>query len=99
MTSRKNGNKRWAIYPGSFDPVTYGHIDLVKRALSLFDKIYVVVAKNPEKKPTFSVEDRVELMKRAVSAMRGVLVESFEGLTVEYARMNGAKSIIRGLRA
>jgi pantetheine-phosphate adenylyltransferase len=79
--------------------VTYGHIDLIKRALSLFDKIYIVVSKNPEKKPAFSVEERVELMKRAVSAMRGVVVESFEGLTVEYARMRGAKSIIRGLRA
>lgn len=92
-------NKRWAIYPGSFDPVTFGHIDLIKRALSLFDKVFIVVAKNPEKQPLFSVEERVEFVKRAVRNLRGVHVESFEGLTVQYARKKGAKSIIRGLRA
>ena len=99
MANGKKGNKRWAIYPGSFDPVTLGHIDLIKRALSLFDKVFVVVAKNPEKTATFGVEERVELMKRAVGNLKGVYVESFEGLTVHYARMKGARSIIRGLRA
>ena len=93
------GNKRWAIYPGSFDPVTNGHIDLIKRALSLFDKVFVVVAGNPDKKQTFSVEDRVKLMKRAVANLKGVAVESFDGLTVDYAKRKNACSIIRGLRA
>ncbi len=92
-------NSRWAIYPGSFDPVTFGHIDLIKRALSLFDKIFVVVGENPEKRPFFNVEERVAMMKRAVGKMKGIHVESFAGLTVEYARKKGARSIIRGLRA
>ena len=92
-------NKRWAIYPGSFDPVTFGHIDLIKRARSLFDKIFIVVSKNPEKSPFFDVEERVSMMKKAVGKVKGITVESFEGLTVEYARKKGARSIIRGLRA
>lgn len=91
--------KRRAIYPGSFDPVTYGHIDLIKRALSLFDEVYVVVADNLEKQPLFSVQERMELLKRSVGKMKGVYVESFDGLTVEFARRKGARSIIRGLRA
>jgi len=90
---------RWAVYPGSFDPVTFGHIDLIKRARSLFDKVFVVVAKNPEKNPLFDVLERVELMKIAVKGLSGVHVESFDGLTVDYARRKGARSIIRGLRA
>ena len=96
---RQRGNKRWAIYPGSFDPVTFGHIDLIKRAMSLFDKVFVVVSKNPEKMPCFDAEERVELMKRAVGDLKDVHVESFDGLTVEYARRKNARSIIRGLRA
>ena len=100
MASRtRSDNKRWAIYPGSFDPVTLGHIDLIKRACSIFDRIHVVVATNPEKRPLFDVEERVRLMKKAVGKFRGVSVESFDGLTVEYARSKGARSIIRGLRA
>ena len=91
--------KRRAIYPGSFDPVTYGHIDLIRRALSLFDDVYVVVAGNSDKNPLFRVEERVELMKRALRRLKGVWVESFDGLTVEYAKRKGAKSVIRGLRA
>lgn len=92
-------NKRWAIYPGSFDPVTFGHIDLIKRALSLFDKVFVVVSKNPEKNPFFDIDERVAMMKKAVGKLKGVTVESFEGLTVGYAKKKGASSIIRGLRA
>jgi pantetheine-phosphate adenylyltransferase len=92
-------NRQWAIYPGSFDPVTYGHIDLIKRALSLFDRVFVVVSKNPEKRALFSVEERVEMMEQAIGRLRGVTVESFDGLTVEYAKKKGAHSIIRGLRA
>lgn len=88
-----------AIYPGSFDPVTYGHIDLIRRAMSLFEEVFVVVAENLEKKPLFSVPERVEFIKKALGDMKGVHVDSFNGLTVEYARKKGAKSLIRGLRA
>lgn len=91
--------KRRAIYPGSFDPVTYGHIDLIQRALSLFEEVYIVVAENLEKRPLFSVEERVVFMKQAVDRLKGAWVESFDGLTVEYARRKGARSVIRGLRA
>ena len=90
---------RKAIYPGSFDPVTNGHIDLIRRALSLFGEVHVVVAENPEKNPLFNVEERVALVNRAVGHLKGVRVESFDGLTVTYAKKKGAQSIIRGLRA
>jgi pantetheine-phosphate adenylyltransferase len=91
--------KRRAIYPGSFDPVTFGHIDLIKRALSIFDEVFVVVSENPEKRPLFSTPERLDLLRRSVGKHKGVKVESFEGLTVEYAKQKGARSIIRGLRA
>ena len=96
---RDTKGKRRAIYPGSFDPVTYGHIDLIRRALLLFDEVFVVVAENPEKRPLFAVEERVNLMRRAVGVLRGVHVDSFNGLTVDYAKREKAQSIIRGLRA
>ena len=100
MRSRQRAQgKRRAIYPGSFDPVTYGHIDLIRRALSLFDEVHVVVARNSEKGPLFGVEERLGLLRRAVGQFRGVKVEAFEGLTVDYAKKTGAESIIRGLRA
>lgn len=91
--------KRRAIYPGSFDPVTYGHLDLIKRALSLFDEVIVVVAVNTDKQTWFSIDERLDFMKRAVSDLKGVKVESMEGLTVDYAVAKKARSIIRGLRA
>lgn len=92
-------SKRRAIYPGSFDPVTYGHIDLIRRALSIFDEVYMVVAENPEKQPLFSVEERLAMVRQAVGKLKGVRVESFNGLTVQYAEKIGAGSVIRGLRA
>ena len=79
--------------------MTYGHIDLIKRALSLFDEVFVVVAENPEKRPLFDIQERVNLVRRAVGRLRGVHVESFNRLTVDYAKKVGARSIIRGLRA
>ncbi|MBI3313065.1 MAG: pantetheine-phosphate adenylyltransferase [Candidatus Omnitrophica bacterium] len=91
--------KRRAIYPGSFDPVTYGHLDLIKRALSIFDEIWVVVAVNHQKQTLFTVEEREDFMKRAVKGLRGVKVDSMEGLTVDYAVSKKAPTIIRGLRA
>ena len=91
--------KQRAIYPGSFDPVTYGHLDLIRRALSIFDEIIVGVAVNPEKQPLFTLEERVDFMRRAVRTLKGVKVETLNGLTVEYAVRVKARTIIRGLRA
>jgi len=90
--------KRRAVYPGTFDPVTYGHIDLVKRALKVFDEVIVGVADNPAKAPLFSVHERVSLLKQATRGMRGVIVESFDGLVVEYVKRHKASVMIRGLR-
>src|SRR6185436_15263521 len=91
--------KRRAIYPGSFDPVTHGHLDLIKRALSIFDEIIVLVSVNAKKQTQFSVKKRVEFMRRAVKSLPGVTVDSHEGLTVEYAESKKAGTLIRGLRA
>lgn len=87
-----------AIYPGSFDPVTYGHIDLIKRALEIFGELVVAVAHNPHKKPLFSVKERVEMLKKATIDLGGVTVVDFDGLVVDYAQKEKAKVLIRGLR-
>jgi pantetheine-phosphate adenylyltransferase len=87
-----------AIYPGTFDPVTYGHIDLIKRASKLFDEVIVAVAHNPGKMPLFSVAERVALLKRACRNLRGVVIDDFDSLVVEYARRKRARVILRGLR-
>ena len=87
-----------AIYPGTFDPVTYGHIDLIKRAQEIFSEVIVAVAHNPHKKPLFSVKDRVAMLKKATSDLKGITVTDFDGLVVDYARKNKAKVLIRGLR-
>ena len=87
-----------AIYPGSFDPITNGHLEILKRALNIFDRVIVLVAINPDKKARFSGEERVEMIKEAVNDER-VTVDSFTGLTVEYAKAHGASHLIRGLRA
>jgi len=88
-----------ALYPGSFDPITNGHMDVLKRAVSIFDKVIVLVAINPDKKGRFSIEDRVEMIKEAVSEFPNVEVDSYKGLTVRYAKDHGATHLIRGLRA
>ena len=90
---------RTALYPGSFDPVTYGHIDLIDRARQIFDEVRIAVAINHEKKPLFSCEDRVKLLKKAIGNKKGVTIDSFEGIMVDYARSNKIGIIIRGLRA
>lgn len=90
---------RKALYPGSFDPVTFGHIDLIDRALQIFDEVHVAVATNQEKNPLFSVAERLALMKRALVGRKRIVIESFQGLVVEYAKKNGIKTMIRGLRA
>ena len=87
-----------AIYPGSFDPITNGHLDVLHRACKIFDKVIVLVAINPKKKSRFSPEERVEMIKEAVDNPN-VVVDAFDGLTVEYAKSHGATHLIRGLRA
>ena len=88
-----------AIYPGSFDPVTNGHIDIIQRAGELFDKVIVAVIRNPEKKPQFSLDQRVEMLEKSLADRKNVAVESFDGLLVDYARAHKANMIVRGLRA
>ena len=88
-----------AIYPGSFDPVTNGHLDVISRALSLFDKVVVTVADNPAKQPLFTIEERQEMIRQSTADMQGVVVASFTGLVVDHARQHNAVAIIRGLRA
>ena len=87
-----------AIYPGSFDPITNGHLDILNRALKIFDKVIVLVAINPKKKSRFSAEERVAMIKEAVNNAN-VEVDASSGLTVEYAKAHGATHLIRGLRA
>lgn len=90
---------RIGIYPGSFDPITYGHIDIIERATNLADKIIVAVLNNDDKKSLFSVEDRMDMIRDSVKQFDNVDVESFDGLLVDYAKQKNAKMIIRGLRA
>ena len=87
-----------AMYPGSFDPVTYGHIDIIQRASRIFETVVVGVASNSQKKPLFSVKERVEMLKKATADMDTVVVEAFDGLVVDYARKHSIGVIIRGLR-
>lgn len=87
-----------AVYPGTFDPVTYGHIDLIKRARKIVDELIVAVAHNPAKAPLFSVQERVALLKRATRGLHGVVVDDFNSLVVEYVRQKRASVVIRGLR-
>ena len=87
-----------AIYPGSFDPITNGHLEILKRALKIFDRVIVLVAINPEKKSRFSVEERVAMIKESVDSNH-VEVDSSSGITVKYAKEHGATHLIRGLRA
>jgi len=91
--------KRIALYPGSFDGLTYGHIDIIKRASLLFDLLIIGVAHNPQKKPCFSVKERMEMLKKATGNLPNVEVRDFKGLTVNFARSIGARFIVRGLRA
>ena len=90
---------RIAIYPGTFDPLTFGHIDVIERAREIFDKVIVMVARNTSKTPLFSTEERVKMIKDVVKKYKNVEVENFHGLLVNYARKKKAKAIVRGLRA
>ncbi len=88
-----------AVYPGSFDPVTDGHIDIIDRAAKMFDTVYVAVIVNPSKLPAFSIEDRVSMLREALKGRKKIIVESFDGLLVEYVDRVKATAIVRGLRA
>jgi len=90
-----------AVYPGSFDPITYGHIDIVRRARKLFSKLYVAVVVNPHKSPLFTAEERLEITRAALAeeGVNGIEVISYDGLLVDCAREHGADAIVRGLRA
>lgn len=88
-----------AVYPGSFDPITYGHIDLVERSSKIFDEVVVLVMENINKKHFFTHEERMKMVKFAVSYLSNVTIATLNGLLVDYARDNGVKVIIRGLRA
>ena len=93
--SQKN---RIAIYPGSFDPLTNGHIDIIERALEIFDKV-IAVLNNPSKNALFTMEERVQMIKQSFNGKNSILVDSFGGLLVDYAKMKDAVAIIRGMRA
>ena len=88
-----------AIYPGSFDPVTVGHLDIIKRAAKLFDNVIVAVLVNMEKKPWFTIEERTGLLKKATQGIDNVEIAGFDGLLVDFAAQKGASAIVKGLRA
>ena len=88
-----------AIYPGSFDPITNGHLDVLNRATKIFDKVIILIAINPNKKSRFSIEERIAMIKEATSDNPQVEVDAYDGLTVEYAKKHNARHLIRGLRA
>jgi pantetheine-phosphate adenylyltransferase len=88
-----------AIYPGSFDPITNGHVDIIKRALEIFDKILIAVLENPQKEPLFTTKERMDMIKEIFADRKDVEVKAFHGLLVEFAKKNNVKIVIRGLRA
>ncbi|HZD58859.1 MAG TPA: pantetheine-phosphate adenylyltransferase [Anaerolineae bacterium] len=88
-----------AVVPGSFDPITAGHLDIIKRACDIYDKVIIGVVVNPGKKPLFTLEERVEMVKEEVAWNPAIEVDAFNGLLVEFVKMHGARVIIRGLRA
>jgi len=88
-----------AIYPGSFDPLTNGHIDIIERALELFDRVIIAVLHNPSKKALFTVEERIEMAKKCFNGKNSIKVDAFGGLLVDYAKIKNATAIIRGMRA
>ena len=98
-TKRLLLDMKTVVYPGVFDPITNGHIDVIKRALKMFDKVIVVVGDNPEKKPTFTTEERLEMLKESTKELKNLELDSFSGLLLDYVKSKNSKIIIRGLRA
>jgi pantetheine-phosphate adenylyltransferase len=99
MADKKKGRNKIAIYPGSFDPLTNGHIDIIERALGIFDQVIVAVLHNPNKKSLFTMNERVEMIRQSFNGTSAVQVDSFGGLLVDYAKIKKAAAIIRGMRA
>lgn len=91
--------KRIAIYPGSFDPVTNGHLDIVRRGTSLFDEVIVAILHNPSKKALFTIDERLDMLKETMKDIPGISFDTFGGLLVDYADKRGAQAILRGMRA
>ncbi|MBI2208016.1 pantetheine-phosphate adenylyltransferase [Candidatus Woesearchaeota archaeon] len=90
---------RTAVYPGSFDPATNGHIDVIERALKIFDRVIVAVGDNPGKKPLFTTKERIAMLKESTRHLKNIEVDSFSGLLIDYVKSKNSKIIIRGLRA
>ena len=95
----ENSKAVTAIYPGSFDPVTYGHLDLIARGAMIFDRLIVAVARNLDKDPLFAVKERVEMLEAVTYERKNVEVDVFDGLLMDYARSRGARVVLRGIRA
>jgi pantetheine-phosphate adenylyltransferase len=88
-----------AVYPGSFDPITMGHVDIIQRGLKVFDKMIVAVLENPEKSPLFTTKERIEMIHQVFTEEKNIKVKAFHGLLVDFAKKNRARIVIRGLRA
>jgi len=99
LKNKRQGKQPVAVYPGTFDPVTNGHIDIIKRGLEIFQSLTVAVARSSKKSPLFDIDERVKMMRNATSSYQNVSVEPFTGLLTHYMRQHGGKAIIRGLRA
>ncbi|MGC9071046.1 MAG: pantetheine-phosphate adenylyltransferase [Elusimicrobiales bacterium] len=91
--------KKEAVFPGSFDPLTYGHLDIIERACKIFDKLIVSVFVNHSKNPLFTIEERIDILKNVLGKRKNIKIDCFEGLLVEYLKRNSIKFIVRGLRA
>ena len=98
MITERSSDKKIALYPGSFDPITNGHLDVLERASRMFDEVVIAVLNHPKKQSFLPIDIRVKLIKQSIQGIENVSVDYFNGLTVEYARKIGAKFLIRGLR-
>lgn len=92
-------NGKSAIYPGTFDPITNGHLSIIDRALTIFDKLIIAILNNPQKEPLFTIEERIDMIRKSLNGHRNVEVDTFDGLLVDYAVEKNANVILRGLRA
>ncbi len=95
----RRAKNQLGVYPGTFDPITNGHVDIIRRSLKLFDRVILAVAPNPQKTPLFTIKQRLEMAREATAALPEVRIEEFDGLLADYVRREGAVAIIRGLRA